>query len=1425
MRDIETLISPLIASQFPEFYKTDGPDFIAFVEAYYAFLEQNHQLLTLQSVAGLNVDDTLTQGTTVGSIVSIDPSTNNVLVYIPTLATFECFVVGTSLLPVTNQNGVSTYITYGGADSRFGSLYYARNLFNLKDVDTTLDIFLTHFKEKYLKNIEFDMQSNKRLLVKHSLDLYRAKGTDRAVDLFFRLVYGVNASVYHPIDDLFRLSDGKWTIPQYLEISGSSQSRAVSLVGKQIMGATSGATAFVEKYIRRKIVGGNVHVLYVSNVRGTFLNSELLISDNKVYVDSPTLIGSLSSLQVITGGTGFALGDVVSFENASGDNGMARVSQIDSETGIVSFALIDGGYGYTVSANANFTTLDLASKSQSIISDHIYALQNVTVSNSISSAIVTVSGSGYSNTDTISIPSPYSNALLKITTSNTGGIVAASVVNSGSGFLSSNIAYSILNANGIASSGAGANLTINTKDATSYFDMLESFRQSMVTVSYTTANASLYATGSNVVFKLAGNTVASGTILNNSTTSSSNGTLVVLTANTTSVVSNTATVVLASNSAVTANIITTTDTTVTSAVVEPPTTVSMSTTVYRTLAIGDTVYQLNEQGVVAGSGVVNVLYPNQVVVINNTGVFRTYRPLLILGKTESITISNIELAVGSYNTVGSYSNAYNTFVWGQTSGTTANLISISSGALASFKVGTISDSETIYLNTDLLGGNNTSNIPYMTLPISTLAYGFPKNPMGNVSSVLYADLNYDSFTIGTIGSIADINPGANYDASPDVLVMQPYLAGFNRKDYIMQITGANGSFWSGEQINQQNTASTEYLLTLDNISGIQIGEKLYQGANVATGIVAAITTSTNTVSMSNTTGTFLTATPTKSYINLAFTANASLITVANNIISAKGIVKTSNSSVLSIKRTQFEDYFSIGSTIVGSQSQATATIFNVSEDPSVLPIGMNAIVDANVATANGSVVNLEVIDSGLGYANGQLVVFNSVDGLNHTGSAKTVISGIGTGSGYYATSKGFLSSTAKIQDGDYYQVYSYDVMSKIPLEKYSDMFKKVMHISGFAFFGSVLLESSINVVPTIAGEFNTSFANTLSFNSNNVTFSDVNVANPFTNPTKVNYYTGSNSSIQYLANNQYYYAAPLVVISNPVSSSNQIGNVNWNLTNSTGMLDVIESPDNNIAGMLIQDTGATGVHSVSQTIPLTSGVYTYSVYLKSGGYYSPVIKMSDANGNSISATASLLGLGNITATSATGTGSYLDSSCISIGNGWYRVSLAGMTNGVGNTIVSVYQNGMAPYTGGNKGVYAWGAWIDVGDQTQSTPMLTPSYRYSIGSGTSNNFCFVTNPRLLTTQFTANNIANGYISMPRTNFVNNDIVSYTTVYGTPISNMMNDTICIVTTLTDGIMLTPISNTSILPLTAGANGVGQLSISPIPLTANGTFYLSW
>ena len=40
LSDFEDFISPLIESQFPNVYKEDGPVFVAFVKAYYEYLEQ-----------------------------------------------------------------------------------------------------------------------------------------------------------------------------------------------------------------------------------------------------------------------------------------------------------------------------------------------------------------------------------------------------------------------------------------------------------------------------------------------------------------------------------------------------------------------------------------------------------------------------------------------------------------------------------------------------------------------------------------------------------------------------------------------------------------------------------------------------------------------------------------------------------------------------------------------------------------------------------------------------------------------------------------------------------------------------------------------------------------------------------------------------------------------------------------------------------------------------------------------------------------------------------------------------------------------------------------------------------------------------------------------------------------------------------------
>lgn len=291
MKNIEKAISPLIESQFPTFYREEGPNFVAFVKAYYEWLE-----------------------------------------------------------------------------SEGNALHQARRLGDYRDIDTTLDDFILYFKEKYLKNIQFDIASNKKLLIKNSLDLYRSKGSERSIDLFFKLVYGTEADVKYPKENLFKLSSGNWEKPQYLEVTESS--RNIDYVGKLISGTISNATAFVEKFIRRKTATGYVSILQISDIKGSFKNNEkigVVVNGSLTsYDDSPFLIGSLSRVIIQDGSVGFKVGDLVNVQSSyQGVGGLARVTSVANATGAVDFLFLDGGWGYT-----NTSSL-------SIVSEKVLILNNV----------------------------------------------------------------------------------------------------------------------------------------------------------------------------------------------------------------------------------------------------------------------------------------------------------------------------------------------------------------------------------------------------------------------------------------------------------------------------------------------------------------------------------------------------------------------------------------------------------------------------------------------------------------------------------------------------------------------------------------------------------------------------------------------------------------------------------------------------------------------------------------------------------------------------------------------------------------------------------------------------------------------------------------------------------------------------------------
>lgn len=240
---------------------------------------------------------------------------------------------------------VKTY--YSWLEQKDQAIGHARRLQEYRDIDEVPEEYIAYFKNKYLPYIKFITEVDKRTLVKHAQDLYRSKGTERGVDLFFKLVYGVPADVYYPATDLFRLSDNTWVKRKYLEVGHLEM--IGEFIGKKIIGTRSGATAFAEKFIQKKVGNKYINVLFISNIVGDFIYNEKLAYDGITDSEKkrPKVIGSLTALDITTGSKDFAIGDVVKVYSNNGYGALGRVSSVYNTSGLVDFTLVDGGWGYT----------------------------------------------------------------------------------------------------------------------------------------------------------------------------------------------------------------------------------------------------------------------------------------------------------------------------------------------------------------------------------------------------------------------------------------------------------------------------------------------------------------------------------------------------------------------------------------------------------------------------------------------------------------------------------------------------------------------------------------------------------------------------------------------------------------------------------------------------------------------------------------------------------------------------------------------------------------------------------------------------------------------------------------------------------------------------------------------------------------------
>lgn len=280
MSSIERFISPFIREQFPSFYKEEGPNFIAFMRAYYEWLEQEN-----------------------------------------------------------------------------GAIGLSRSMLDTVDIDRTQEQFIKYFKNTYIQSIPDSAAADKRLMIKNILDLYRSKGSKRAAELLFRLVFNEDIDLYVPNEFIFRPSDNIWVVPRYIEVT--FHPRIFELNGTQIQNDGKFGTAIVNGVSEKVVNGRTINVLELTDIKGNFKRGDRIFQtygNSITSTDGPIITGSLTAVAITSGGSNYRVGDILNVEG-SGTEATVRVSNIVNDVlGSVSFDLLSGGSGYSLNAEITVAT-------------------------------------------------------------------------------------------------------------------------------------------------------------------------------------------------------------------------------------------------------------------------------------------------------------------------------------------------------------------------------------------------------------------------------------------------------------------------------------------------------------------------------------------------------------------------------------------------------------------------------------------------------------------------------------------------------------------------------------------------------------------------------------------------------------------------------------------------------------------------------------------------------------------------------------------------------------------------------------------------------------------------------------------------------------------------------------------------------------
>lgn len=370
-------ISHLVSTQLPFFVRNDHPNFVAFLEAYYEFLEQENE--------------TLNQIKTIRNNYDVDQS-------------IELFI----------------------------DRFYA-NFLKQIPVEAVVDrtLLLKHVKDLYRsRGTEKSIRLLMRLLFNEEVQefYYPKRDVLRASDGKWLIQKALKVSDVNidgiPNSSLTVLSKFKSST---IRGNTSNATAVVETADLYFEGSSLVNELKISNQFRNFISGEVIFTTFVENGVTRSLTATIFG-------------GVLNTVLVTNPGTGYSVGDTVSIESNTGSGGVVIVSSVSSG-GIVTVIPINGGAGFQVNNSLLFTGgsgFGAAGNVKMVSADSLYHPNsyNIVSSTIALEANTTIGNAVYSNLSSSNVNTSISNAVSYFVYGNTGPISLLEVSATGNNYLS-----------------------------------------------------------------------------------------------------------------------------------------------------------------------------------------------------------------------------------------------------------------------------------------------------------------------------------------------------------------------------------------------------------------------------------------------------------------------------------------------------------------------------------------------------------------------------------------------------------------------------------------------------------------------------------------------------------------------------------------------------------------------------------------------------------------------------------------------------------------------------------------------------------------------------------------------------------------------------------------------------------------------------